>query len=516
MGLLGAVVRAQRPIRVRDVREHGELGGFPPHHPVSSFLGVPVRYLGESRGNLYLVNKRGAEEFTEEDEIAVEMLADRVAVAMEIARLRQFEARERARLDFLAKAGPLLAGALDLDSTLGAVSRLVLPAVADFCTVSLIEEDGSISKIRACHRHPERQGLLDRLLGRQSPDLLPESARAAIETCAPQLRVLTPESLERERASDATWVEVLRQLGATHTITAPLVVGARPVGLLNLGLDGSGRVFGEEDLALAQQIAHDATLAIERSRLYGALQAAVRARDTVLAVVSHDLRTPLGTVCLSADLLARPGGLGGGQAAKQVQMIRRAGLRMRALIDAFRDATTIETGQLTVEPRSEDPAALIEEACGLLEPQATERSIHLSTTVAPDLPVAYCDRERILQVLLNLGGNAIKFTGKGGHVRLEANRVGDTIWFAVSDTGRGIERDALPMVFERYWRGEGGERHGTGLGLFISKGIVEAHGGKIWADSELGKGSTFCFTVPLAPYAQASAPGPPDPPVPAL
>src|SRR6185295_8416157 len=144
-----------------------------------------------------------------------------------------------------------------------------------------------------------------------------------------------------------------------------------------------------------------------------------------------------------------------------------------------------------------DPAAIIAEAVDTLAPQAEVRSLQLATHVDPDLPDVPCDRERVLQVIANLVGNAIKFTPTPGRIRIAASQLSDAVKISISDTGPGIPEPLLARVFDRYWNG-GNPGSGTGLGLFISNGIVEAHGGRIWADSTAGAGATFHFTLPFA------------------
>jgi PAS domain S-box-containing protein len=333
VGLLGAVLHTGRPIRLRDLRERGSFSGFPAHHPpMTSFLGVPIRYQGQNRGNLYLANKKGADEFSEADQTMMEMLADRAGVAMEIARLRQFEAREHIRLDFLAKAGPLLAESIDYETTLKAIARLVVPAVADLSAIDLLEESGAVKKVVIYHHDHAKRELLGRLLGTTRPERLPEGLRAAIETGRPQRRSVTPEFL-RESVSDPEYGELLGKIGATCTVLAPLILRGRVVGVLRLAMAESGRKYTDDDLPLAQEIAHHAALAIEGARLYGLAQSAIVARDNVIAVVSHDLRNYLSTVRMSAELLSRTIPAGEGRAGrKQVDAIERAATRMDQLI----------------------------------------------------------------------------------------------------------------------------------------------------------------------------------------
>jgi signal transduction histidine kinase/PAS domain-containing protein len=496
VGLLGVVIHAGRAVRLRDLREHGSYTGLPLHHPkLTSFLGVPIQYQGETRGNLYLVNKEGGEEFTEEDQIVLEVLSDRVGVAMEIARLRQAEARERVKLEFRANAGALLAESIDYETTLDAIARLVVPAAADLSAVDLLQDDGAIKEIAVFHPDPEKQKLVDQLRGITWPSRISEDIRAAIETAQPQRRELTVEFL-RDGIPNPLHGEILRQIGAKCTIVAPLIVRGRVIGTLRLVMAESGRRYTDEDLSLAQEIAHHAALAIESARLYRAAQNAIRARDNLLAVASHDLRNYLATIRVSAEQLSRAASADGRTGPKPVEAIKRSAARMDQLIESLVDTTMIETGDFTIAPKIEDVTALVEEALDVLAPQSEARSLRLNVQLDDHLPAVCCDRERVLQVITNLVGNSIKFTEKGGEILIDARPVGSEVCFTVSDTGRGIPEEQIARVFDRYWKGRKDTRAGTGLGLCIAKGIVEAHGGRIWVESKVGTGSSFFFTLP--------------------
>jgi len=490
---------AGRPIRLSDLREHAAFRGFPPGHPqMKSFLGVPVCYQGKAHGHLYFANKEGGDEFSEEDQLVAETLADRVAVAMEIARLRQIELRERVRLAFLAKAGQLLHESLDYDTTLKTVARLVVPELADFCTVDMRREDGSVSKEVAYDPDPARQRLLERLVGTTPPARVVGEIRECIATAQPRKSDPSPEFLPSD-LSEAEYRALVGRLGAGSTILAPLIARGRVIGVLRLGMASSGRKYSDDDLSLAGEVAQHAALAIEAAKLYQAAHTAIRARDNLLAVVSHDLRNYLNTVRMAAELLHRFKSLAA-DAVPQVDAIKRAVSRMDQLIKALRDATMIETGHFAVEAREEDTGSIVDEASTTLRPLAEGRSLALRVSLEEPPPSASCDRERVLQVLTNLVSNAVKYTSAGGEIAIEVKHVGEWVRFAVSDTGGGIPESELPHVFERHWSAHRGKEKGTGLGLFIVKGIVEAHGGAIWVESKVGSGSTFYFTLPAASH----------------
>ena len=217
----------------------------------------------------------------------------------------------------------------------------------------------------------------------------------------------------------------------------------------------------------------------------------------LLRTVSHDLRNPLGVVLASTALLLKSNLPPDKEerARRQVEAIQRAGNRMNRLIRDLLDFASIQAGRLSVSLRPQEVAAMVNEVLEVTEPLATTKSLRLVADVAPGLAIR-CDHDRVIQLFSNLVGNAVKFTPDGGTITVHAAADGEVVRFSVTDTGPGISADELPHVFDRYYQAQRKNRDGIGLGLSIARGIVEAHGGRIWVESEEGKGSTFFFTLP--------------------
>ena len=279
-------------------------------------------------------------------------------------------------------------------------------------------------------------------------------------------------------------------------VVVPVRAGLEPVALLYLG----GLADRQHGLETAVLVAQRLGTAWELARLTRELRGAVGARENLLAVVSHDLRSPLAAIRLSVDLLIPRGARVEQErrkGRKHLEVIRRSTERMNRLIDDLLDAGTIEAGTFTVDPHAEAVAPLVEQVLGALEPVAAEAEVRLAARLEP-LPPVRCDRLRLGQVLSNLVENALKFSPPGGTVTLGVALRAAVIQFSISDEGPGIAPEAQPYLFDRYWKGKATGRHGLGLGLFIARGIVEAHGGHLWVESELGRGTTFHFTLPVA------------------
>src|SRR5687768_6067750 len=279
-------------------------------------------------------------------------------------------------------------------------------------------------------------------------------------------------------------------------MVVPIFTGTDLIGAISLSSTAPDREYGIDDLALAQELAHRAGLAIRSAQSYHDAQAATRDRDDMLAIVAHDLRNPLNTIYMGTDLaieLGNPDAM----TRKQLDVIKRSATQMNRLIQDLLEATRLKNGQLALERSRMSLAKVVDEALEMLLPLAAHAGISLEATVDPAIPDLNGDRSRLLQVMSNLVGNALKFTPRGGRVTLTARADGDEVLVEVSDTGPGIAPEQLPHIFGRFWQASGSDRRGVGLGLSIAKGIVEAHSGKIWVKSELAKGSVFSFTLPI-------------------
>lgn len=225
-------------------------------------------------------------------------------------------------------------------------------------------------------------------------------------------------------------------------------------------------------------------------------------REKMLAVVSHDLKNPLGAIKLniqmiqrqlaSPDLSAREQKI-----AQQIERIYRAAIRMENLIHDILDCSKIDAGRYKVEKKPNKLNDLMTTTVELFQPVALQKNIQLHSIYPKDTGVLEFDFERIMQVLANLVGNAIKFTAEGGTIWIRAESQRDRFFVQVEDTGAGIPTEELPYVFDRFWQANKTNHEGTGLGLSIAKGVVEAHGGEIWVESELGKGTRFSFYIPV-------------------
>jgi PAS domain S-box-containing protein len=413
-----------------------------------------------------------------------------------------YDISERKRAEqaarFLAAASATLASSLELDVMLERFARLAVPELADWCAIDLVE-NGALRRAALAHAEPERAALA-RELGE-----LPVSV---VEASHPLQSVLgsgqaklgrDPGELARAMVLPPTASSELRRLGCGGHLIIPLLVRERIVGACTLLAAPSVR-FDETDLTHALELGRRVAIAIDNARLYQEAEQASRAREELLAVVSHDLRNPLSAIVASSEGLDRilPAGEVGDRLRRYVATIRRSGDRMDRLIRDLLDAARIEAGRFAVRRWHYPLEPLIQEILELQAPIAEQKSIRLERRVAAGLGDVSCDRDQILRVLSNLVGNAIQHTPRQGRITLSADALGGMLRLGVSDSGPGIPSDQIEHLFDRYWQGRRASLGGAGLGLFISRGIVAAHGGQLWVESQVGQGSSFWFTLPRA------------------
>jgi signal transduction histidine kinase len=392
--------------------------------------------------------------------------------------------REERRAAFLASAMQELTSSLDLAHRVKTLSRLFVPNLAEFCAIDLREPDGGLRRVAVAHRNAELA---------EGPDTIVSDVPETI------VRVMS----EREAKIIGPSASLVRYLtGAEDSsersmLVVPLVSRGETLGVVTAAAP-DGQAFTREDAMLASELARHGSLAIDNARLYLESQQAVRAREEVLAIVSHDLRNPLNAIVLATSLLKMTETLSTDD-REHLDVIHLSAERMRRLIEDLLDVTRLEGGKrLPIEPQAVEIEPLLHDTCELFKPQAAASGITLRYQVARDLPPAHADRHRVLQVLSNLVGNAMKFTPSGGTISLRADARDGEVLFTVADTGPGIPKEHQGNIFNPYWQGKRAERMGAGLGLPIAKGIVESHGGRVWVESEPGKGTKFYFTLPVA------------------
>jgi signal transduction histidine kinase/CheY-like chemotaxis protein len=414
------------------------------------------------------------------------------------ARVAAETAQRRALL--LSEISGALFGSLDDEATLRTVARVLVRELADWCAIEVGDGASAPLLLASAHVDPTKEPQLRRWRARAAAAGTPASAASAVgRTGRSELHPEIPDASLAAWARDEEELELLREIGLRSAMVVPVSIRGRLFGAMTLAAVGFRR-YGPEDLALADEIARRVATALDNSRLHRETQRAVRAREDVLAVVSHDLRSPLQTIGLAAQAAARTLDACGPECTlrRPLETIRRAARSANVLLHDLLDMAAIRAGRLAIRMATEDAGTLIEDVVQEHEALAREKGISLASRVAAPAAVR-CDRDRVQQVFSNVLANAVTACAAGDRIEVALDADERFATFTIADSGPGIAHEALPLVFEAYWSGARQRGRGTGLGLFISKGIVETHGGRMWIESRVGEGTTVRFTMPLAP-----------------
>ena len=406
------------------------------------------------------------------------------------------------RWQFLAQASIALGSSLEIDQVLRTIARLSVPAFADWCSLDMIESDGSVRRVAVTHADPTMRDIAD-MAATYPPDPEARHPRTTVlRTGRPVLFREVPDEGLAQIASDEKHLAALRRLAYGSVIIVAIAARGRILGALTFATTAeSRRRYGPDDLAFAEDLAHRAALAIDNARLYEEAQEANRLKDEFLATVSHELRTPLASMMNWVALL-KQGKIGPEQVARGLDVLQRSGESQARLIDDILDVSRIVSGSLRLQPEPVEMADVVREATETVRPAADAKRVRIDVVCERAGARVVGDPARLQQVVWNLVANSVKFTPEGGHVAVRLERTPEDVVLVVTDSGEGITPEFLPFVFDRFRQAErvAKRRHaGLGLGLAIVKHLVEAHGGQVEAQSEgRGRGATFVVRLPPA------------------
>jgi PAS domain S-box-containing protein len=417
--------------------------------------------------------------------------------------------RGEERLSFVSEASRILSESLDYEATLARTTELSVPALGDWCMVDILQEGGGIKRVKVACADPALAPLV-----RQTVNFPP--VVSGHPTHSPSQALREGRALLVEDAGDAYKLQAayspehlahMRAIGFQSLMSVPLVARGRTLGVITFLAITPGRRFTQSDLETAEDLARRAALAVDNGRLYREAQQAVRVREEFLQVASHELKTPLTPLSLKLQMLARSAEslprerfprLSG-----DLEMMKQQVQRLSSLMDELLDISRINSGRFALTLEVMDLCALVRDSASRFEPEVLRLGGRLVVDV-PEPLVGVWDRQRLEQVMTNLLSNALKYGGgRPVHVRVWGE--GHLACLEVRDEGIGIAQEALPRIFEKFERAVS-DRHygGLGLGLYITRQIVEALGGTIRAQSELNRGSTFTVKLPLTPPPAAS------------
>jgi len=485
---IGASLDSLIPERFRVIhREH--VAGFTAGQPTA-------RRMGQQETAIFGLRKNG-EEFPADAAISKLDVGGKciMTVALrDITDQKRIENEQR----FLADVGAVLTSTLDYEDTLRNIAQLAVRDLADVCIIDVVQEGGKAARLKVMSRDSSLASLCDLFMRVPLEGNRPYWFRMVVENKRPVLMEhLSPEMIETF-SRDESDLQAIRAAGFKSALAVPLLKDGRLVAAIVLISCSASRIYGPTDLCLAEELARRAALSIDNARLFFEAQRAITTREDVLAIVSHDLKNPLATIELAVNLLRGFECIDANQVKEFVNKVQRAAGQMETLIADLLDFARIQSGIFSVLISADRLSQAVLPVIDRMRALAEAKRQTLEVDIPSSLPSIAIDAHRIGQVVSNLLSNAIKFTPHEGTIRVSARQRDHKIVVSVADTGPGIPQEHLSRIFDRFWRTPGTKQKGSGLGLSIAKGIVEAHGGTIWAESQSGKGSSFFFTVPLA------------------
>lgn len=398
---------------------------------------------------------------------------------------------------FLAKASQELSQSLNIDETLKKLAKLTVPEIADWCTIDLLNNKGKLEYFTIAHKDPEKIEWAKKLRSKLPRNSSSGGVEYVLKTGNAQITPLVTDELLKKSIKSEKEYQLIKSIGLNSVMIVPICEGKKPIGAITFITSETRRNYTKADLAMAEDLANRASLAIENARLYKEAQDAIKLRNEFISIASHELKTPVTSIKAYGQVLQRRFmKRGDAESANYLQKMDNQLNRLSALISDLLDVTRIETGKLLLHKDYYDFDDLVKESIDAIE-RTIPQKIRVKVTTRKKV---YGDKFRTGQVLTNLLSNAAKYSPETAHIEVIAEQKKDDVEVCIKDFGIGIPKEKQTMVFDRFYRVSGPQDEtypGLGLGLYISSEIIKRQGGRIWLESEEGKGSTFCFRLPI-------------------
>lgn len=401
-------------------------------------------------------------------------------------------------LRFLADADAILASSLDFDLTIAQLAYLVTPVIADYCIVDILENDGSIRRVEISHVNPEKEKLLDKLIGLTEKLLSQDPLFDVLKTGKSKFFQRVDKEWYQTVSMNKKQYEVITKLKPKSYMILPLSARNKIIGAMTLAMADSERIFSHADFVLAEQLASHAAVELDNARLYHEAQEAIKTRNNFLSIASHELKTPITSLKVFTQILQLRLSKTNKEYHKYLDKMNDQINKLTNLINDLLDISRIHSGKLAFHEEVFAIDDLLKEIIEQSQWSTETHKIILKGTVKKKISG---DRDRIGQVLINLISNAVKYSPHANKVIVHASSKTNKVIVAVQDFGIGIPEEHIDKIFDRFFRVSGIDEKvfpGLGIGLFISKEIVNRHGGEIKVKSVPDKGTTFSFTLPFS------------------
>ncbi|WP_257458561.1 GAF domain-containing sensor histidine kinase [Archangium lipolyticum] len=511
--------RSGETLVLADAARQGRFSSDPyvVQHAVKSALAIPIQRTGRTVGVLYLENNLATRAFTPERVRVLRLLSSQIAISLENSLLFEqlrIEVEERRRAEqavrSLAEWSLTLSESLDFETTLAKVTRSVVPYLADWCVVDVVEKDSRIRRVALAHKEPAKEQLLRELSENYPPTWdSPEPIARTLRTGQPVLLANLDEQVVRKAnlSRDERYFDILRTISFRTGMVVPLVARGKTLGSILFVSSAARRRYSEAELDLAQEMARRAAVCIDNAWLYREAQEAIHLRDDFLSVASHELNTPITSLRLSVQGLMRRADSELPQTAQRaLRTAEQQTRKLAGLIKELLEVSRIHAGRLHLQLEWMDLSSVLREVIERHGQSLTRAECPLTLHVQEAVTGRW-DRSRLEQVVGNLLSNAIKFA-PGRPIEFSLSREGGTARLVVKDQGIGIAPDRMPHIFGRFERAVSSVNYGgLGLGLYIVHEIVTALGGSVRVESKPGEGATFTVELPCSGPPEHENPG---------
>ena len=400
--------------------------------------------------------------------------------------------RER-QAELVARLGQRLTETLDFDVIINDSAEMLVPDFSDYCVIRIADGTGKLYSKKVAHKDPKMVDRYEEFVQKLETSKVIQDALGDLIKKGKTI-VSVPENSFRCDV-DPELRRITNEIGIHSYIVVPLIPRNTVAGTLSFVMTDSHREFQKEDIKFFEDIGHRIALSMENAKLYKDATQAIKTREEVLSVVSHDLKSPIAAIKMRLEVMRRAKVLSEEKLVEHTDKITKTLDHMQSLICDLLDFAKLESGTFSLDRCDHTLKEVVMPVVEIIEPQAHAKNIKFHVNIFEGEYIVNCDVIRIRQVLSNLLGNALKFTQEGGTIHLVVSKIEDRLEFCVTDTGWGIASENIDKVFERFWQSTTTKKMGSGLGLSICKAIVEAHGGRIWVESELQVGSKFFFSI---------------------
>jgi PAS domain S-box-containing protein len=410
----------------------------------------------------------------------------------DVSAQKKFKDRET----FLSEISKTLLDTRDYSQLLHLIAEAGIRQLTDICIISICEGSELKLKVVACEDEIKKAKLKSTCTDLYRNVNSNYSGIGVFQTKGPLL--VEMRELARDSAANGNLNQLLNELEVASFLILPLISRGLVIGTITFAMTTSGRSFLEDDIEFLGSVANRCAVAVENAKYYQEAQEATKVRELVLSIVAHDLLNPIAVIDMSGQKLKSGVALSGEGRELIADAILRSSANMQRMVADLLDFGKIQSGTLKIELKRVAVASVMASAMEPMLARALKKSQKLSLDIPEGTPDILCDHGRIVQVLWNIIGNAIKYTPANGAIVISTSSNAECVQFNIADSGPGLAKGLGPKIFNYFWQSEKTSESGAGLGLAISKGLVEAQGGKIWVETDQGHGCTFHFTVPIA------------------